>query len=366
MKKMKKNMIAVITVLSLLYGFSLQAQGVQEVELCYGQSITITANAKDAGDNPTYQWYLDGDMIEDATDNFYTYTPVIDGTVWCEVTSTEECADPETITSVKVSITVNPLPVFPTLANHDVCNDAPLSAIAFSGTYVDNERVIWEVVDGDGTSIGMDANNGTGTIPAFTAINTTDEPITVTIKATPVSEKGCEGTVETFTITVNPSLTPSFEFELELTYCVGDVPVELPEVSENGINGEWDIKTISTATEGVTTYTFTPYSSECVGDDGGVIVVTVTVKPNLIPDFGFGLELEYCQNAVADELLTESINGVTGTWFPTEISTKDAGTEIYTFTPEGGQCLDGDGIVEIEVTVNPTVIPSVDIEVEIK
>src|SRR5690606_6551464 len=73
----------------------------------------------------------------------------------------------------------------------------------------------------------------------------------------------------------------------------------------------------------------------------------------------FFLQEEYCQNQEADELLTESDNGVTGIWFPAFIDTTTPGTQTYTFTPDEGQCSEP---YEITVEILETQIPEFDLQ----
>ncbi|AEE52989.1 beta strand repeat-containing protein [Haliscomenobacter hydrossis] len=58
-------------------------------------------------------------------------------------------------------------------------------------------------------------------------------------------------------------------------YCVGDTPDALPGTSENSITGTWDPATISTASSGTTTYTFTPDG----GQGASTTTMDITVNP---------------------------------------------------------------------------------------
>jgi len=69
------------------------------------------------------------------------------------------------------------------------------------------------------------------------------------------------------------------------------------------------------------------------------------------PAFTFDFTQRYCVGETPVDLPEISNNGITGTWSPEAISTDEAGTQTYTFTPDEGQCVIGDGIVQIEVTV---------------
>jgi len=64
------------------------------------------------------------------------------------------------------------------------------------------------------------------------------------------------------------------EFTFKREYCIGDTPEQLPQVSDNGIQGTWSPSVISTAVAGHTSYTFTPdYGGEV--DCEEIIVIKV-------------------------------------------------------------------------------------------
>lgn len=102
-----------------------------------------------------------------------------------------------------VIVTVNPKPavIMPsniTLCNHDVCSE-----ILFTGNLIGTVYK-WS---SNNTSIGI-ASSGFDKILEFTAINTGTSPVTATIAVTPTHDNGgvsCDGAVEYFTITVNPT-----------------------------------------------------------------------------------------------------------------------------------------------------------------
>jgi hypothetical protein len=59
--------------------------------ICYGSTITFTANALEAG-TPTYYWFLDAAFV--GTASIYTTLPTLlpgNHSVWCEITSSESC-----------------------------------------------------------------------------------------------------------------------------------------------------------------------------------------------------------------------------------------------------------------------------------
>ncbi|HBG69698.1 MAG TPA: hypothetical protein DDX57_02805 [Bacteroidales bacterium] len=185
------------------------------------------------------------------------------------------------------------------------------------------------------TGFTSSLQNPTGVTPA---VSTT---YTVTASAT----NGCSETAST-TITVS-SVTPTFD-QLG-PYCVGDIPGTLPTTSLNSIAGAWSPSSISTATAGITTYTFTPDAGQCAS------VVTMDVTINGAATTPTFTQLgPYCVGATPATLPTTSINGITGTW-NAAISTASAASTVYTFTPTPGQCAN---TATMTVVVNANIDPT--------
>ncbi len=103
------------------------------------------------------------------------------------------------------------------ISDQTVCNNSSTTAVAF-GSSTAGATFDWV---NDTPSIGL-AASGTGNIAAFTATNTTANPVTASITVTPPKLGVCTGTARTFTITVNP--TPTTTFTASATSAsVGDI-----------------------------------------------------------------------------------------------------------------------------------------------
>jgi len=164
--------------------------------VCFTDSVTLAATVIDGGENPTYQWFRNGVAVDDSNDSIFKYKAVAGhkDTILCKVYPDVEC--PEDAYSQIMIVEMLDSLALEQPDNDEVCVGEKTKSVTFSGTY---DYVRWEVTTGNGLTIGMPANSGTGDISAFT---TTNSGI-VTITATPVSGK-CEGVSKTFTITVNP------------------------------------------------------------------------------------------------------------------------------------------------------------------
>ncbi|MBN9300108.1 MAG: hypothetical protein J0I41_24130, partial [Filimonas sp.] len=112
-----------------------------------------------------------------------------------------------------IAITVNPTPDVTVPANVTLCSGETTPLFSFNGN-VANTIYSWS---NNNASIGL-AASGTGSIPAFTAVNNTSSNITASITVTP-SLAGCVGVAKVFTITIKP--TPKVTAPSDLTICNG-------------------------------------------------------------------------------------------------------------------------------------------------
>ncbi|OYU83033.1 MAG: hypothetical protein CFE24_13140 [Flavobacterium sp. BFFFF2] len=220
------------------------------------------------------------------TTTTYTFTP-----------NAGQCADTATMT-----VTVNPATVTPTFTQ--------VSAIC-PGTSSD--------------PLPTTSNEGiVGTwSPALNNLATT------TYSFTP-AEGQCSLTA-TMTITVNPSVIPTFTQVAPI--CYGSDLAELPTTSLDGISGTWYPPIINWET---TTYTFTRADGLC-----GTATMTVVVNSPTTPYFN---QVEaVCvsnYNEVLNQLPSTSLNGIVGVW--------DRWYDNqYVFTPNPGQCA-----TQGEMTIN--------------
>ena len=160
-----------------------------------------------------------------------------------------------------------------------------------------------------------------------------DNLATTTYTFTPNANQ-CASTT-TFTINVNPTITPTFNAVTAI--CSGATLSALPTTSLNDIVGTWSPSLNNLAT---TTYTFTPNVGQC----SSTTTLTISVNPNVTPTFDAVTPI--CSGATLSALPTTSLNGIVGTWSP---NLNNSVTTIYTFTPNAGQCSE---FANLEIVVN--------------
>jgi len=139
-----------------------------------------------------------------------------------------------TVYSNAICVTINPIPTVTVPSNVTVCHGDNIAASNFTSP-VTGTAFDWT---NDNTAIGLGAS-GTGNIAAFTATNTTTNPITATIIVTPTAN-GCAGPTSSYTITVHALPTPDFTF---LNVCFGTTTSFTDQSVGNGgtiSNWNWD------------------------------------------------------------------------------------------------------------------------------
>ncbi len=328
----------------------------QVASICSGGALSSLPNPSNNG--ITGSW---SPALNNTTTTTYTFTP-----------TAGQCASTATMT---VTVTPNVTPTFAAIA--PICAGATLSALptistnGISGgwspalnntattTYtftptagqcattttltivvtpstIPTFTAIAPICSGGTFSLSAVSNNGVfgSWTPAF------DNTVTTTYTFTPLAIPGQCSSTTTMTITVNPSVTPSFTQVSPI--CSGATLSALPTPSNNGVSGTWSPALNNTAT---TTYTFTPTSGQCATST----TMTIVVNPNVTPNF---TQIPAICSGGVITLPVVSPNGIVGSWSPAPNNTA---TTTYTFTPTVGQCAT---TTTMTITVNANVTPT--------
>lgn len=221
----------------------------------------------------------------------------------------EQCAIPTTITVNVTSVTPTFNPIAP------ICENSTAPILPLTST-----------------------NSITGTWNPAIVSNTTTGSYTF------IPDANQCATAAVITVIVNTKTVPTFIYPLTSTVCQGfSAQVLIASTSNNGISGTWNPNTIDYSILGTTTYIFTPNSNECAT----ATQFDVTVNPNITPQFNPIAPI--CSGEPNPILPLTSVNGYTGLWTPSIVSTTASAT--YTFTPTTGQCA-------TTTTLSVTVLPS--------
>jgi gliding motility-associated-like protein len=202
------------------------------------------------------------------------------------------------------------------------------------------------ICQGDNVTLSSTISGGTVSWVDDFAVTYTEgdvvSPSVTTVYTATVAENGCN-TTASFTVTVNPNVTPTFDPVAAI--CSGDALSALPIVSTNGITGTWSPALDNSTT---TTYTFTPDAGQCAT----TTTLAITVNPNITPTFDPVAAI--CIGDVLAPLPTTSTNGIAGTWSP---ALNNTATTTYTFTPDAGQCAT---TTTLTITVGSSITPTFD------
>jgi len=363
-------------------------------------SVLLEAPGGSGGSNGatgTLNWYLGGCGTENGgtllgagtgANNSYTYTtpPTAPGTYTFYARWENACSKSPCVTAtVTVSAILNPsftpmgpycinstAPGLPAASNEGITGSWSPSTIntTVSGTITYTftpdagqcanpatmNIIITDQVAPLFAQIGPLCQNSTPpTLPAVSTngINGTWSPPTIntgtigttTYTFTPVA--GQCSLVFTMDITIASQITPTFP-QIG-PYCQNSNAPSLPTTSLEGITGTWSPATINTSTVGSFPFTFTPGGGQC----GIPATITIVIATQITPTFTQIGPL--CQFSAEPALPAESINGITGTWFPANISTAVAGTSDYVFAPDPGQC----GVnYTMHISVAPVIVPT--------
>ncbi|MCM4160066.1 hypothetical protein FHG64_13560 [Antarcticibacterium flavum] len=240
------------------------------------------------------------------------------------------------------SIIVNPTATVTKPSDQTVCNGAAVSAINFSGSNVTGTTYKWS---NDNTAIGL-AATGTGNIASFTGTNNSNAPITANITVTPIANN-CDGTPQTFSITVNPTATVTKPSE-QIVCNAGTVSaINFTGSNVTGTTYKWrnDNTAIGLAASGTgnissfigtnsnntpitANITVTPVANNC---DGTPQTFSITINPSTTVDAGAPQII--CSNGTIS--LAGSITGGTtsGTWSAPSGTFSNANSLTTTYTP---------------------------------
>ena len=206
--------------------------------------------------------------INTTTTTSYSFTP-----------TSGQCA-----TTASLSVTINPIPTVSILENPTIC--AGQSTVLTTSTSIPGGTFAW---------------NPEGQLtPTITA-----NPASSTNYTVIYSVSGCASLPASSSVTVNNSIIPQFASWGPFCQDALLAQVILPETSINGITGSWNPQMVSTATAGISTYTFTPTAGQCASDFQLLVEVFAT------PIINAGADLTICNG---NSITLSATGGIQYTW----------------------------------------------------
>ena len=176
------------------------------------------------------------------------------------------------------TVTINPIPVVNQPGNQVVCNNTATAAVNFTTPTTGPGTIVY-TWSHTASGIGL-ANNGTGNIPSFTAINNTNAPVVATITVIPsytYNGVTCTGAPKSFTITINP--TPTVNSVTNQTVCHNTATAAVnfsgfvPGTVYNWTNNTTSIGLAASGTGNIASFTATNATASPV-------IATITVTPS--------------------------------------------------------------------------------------
>ena len=259
--------------------------------ICAGEAVHFTANAVDAGDNPSYRWKVDGNAVGENAANFITSNLTNGQAVTCEVTSNDACATTNNVTSNALAMSVS-TPVTPELIvqadQTTICAGETATFTATTTNAGMTPQLEWFV---DGISTGL--NNTT-----FTTNNLTNQQVvTCQLISTETCVTTNAATSTPIQMEVNEALTPSIEITSDATMICAGTAVTFTATGENmGANPqlEWFINGTTTGnTNNTYNTTFTNNETvSCVLTATNTCSGTITTSSNEIEISIGGITLE--------------------------------------------------------------------------
>ncbi len=260
-----------------------------------------------------------------------------------------------------IDVTVNPTPTVANPGSQAVCHGSSTTDILFTGT----PGTVTYSWTNDNTSIGL-ANSGTTDILSFTGTNTTAIPQVATVMVTPHAN-GCDGTVQTFSVTVNPipdvanpgdqsvcnnSMTAAIDFTgavsgTNYTWTNDNSSIGLATSGTGNIAAFTATNSGTTAISGVVTVT--PEFATCVGASQ---TFTITVLPT--PVLTTVANQAHCEGQMTDEVVFTATMPSTYTWVndnPTVgLGASGAGDTIHSFAGLNATAFNNTAIIKVTPT----------------
>lgn len=146
---------------------------------------------------------------------------------------------------------------------------------------------------------------------------------------------------QTIQVTIDSQIIPSFTSIPAL--CSTDSAPLLPNSSNNGITGNWNLGTVDMGAIGINAYTFTADPNQCASNGNLDIEVVSPVNPL------FSFTTNYCVGDATDLLPSISDDLISGVWSPASIDASTASSTNFSFAVDAGQCANN---VSVPVLIN--------------
>lgn len=172
--------------------------------ICAGTSVTFTATPTNGGTTPTYQWQVNGNNVGSGGATFTSTTLANGDAVTVDMTSSDACVNPQTVTSNQITMTVDPAatPSVSVAANPSgpICAGTNVTFTATPTNGGSSPTYQWQV---NGSNVG----SGGATFSSSTLAN--GDAVTVIMTSNQNCANPTTATSSAINMTVNSTVTPS-------------------------------------------------------------------------------------------------------------------------------------------------------------
>jgi uncharacterized protein (TIGR02145 family) len=206
------------------------------LQLCAGETVTLTATPNNGGTNPAYQWNVNG-INEGTNSPVYTYIPINSDLVACVLTSSEICTSNNPASSNQLQMVVNPIlsvSVTISASSNPFCpgSSVTFTAIPTNGgftpsyqwkvnsanTGTDSPNYTYNPANGDLVSCVLTSSVAcpiTNPVTSNTLLMTINNSLPAGVSITASSNPFCPGSSVTFTATpINGGSAPSYQWKV--------------------------------------------------------------------------------------------------------------------------------------------------------
>lgn len=276
--------------------------GSPSTTLCSGEVVIVSATFSHPGQQPLFQWFINGQPVSGANNHSLSFMPADGDVVYCQMTSTERCANPEIVSSNSLSFNVSgivqPTAQVQTLSN-SVCQGSQATFNAVFGGGGNQPLVEWFVNN-------IAQYNGT----SFTYVPQNTDKVYYRLNSSLSCAQPQAVFSDTITMQVNPLLEPSVSVQASANGICEGTPVSITANPVNGGNDPqyaWYVNGVQQSA-GAASFLYTPanqdvvvcilYSSEqCLSSPSAssppiTFDVTPTFQPSVIIQ---SAQQQYCE-----------------------------------------------------------------------
>jgi uncharacterized protein (TIGR02145 family) len=204
-------------------------------EICGDAEVAYTATPAFGGDNPVYNWFVNGIAANDVHGAIFTYKPLDGDSIYVELISNLKCVTQRSVKSV--SVKMGPCKTLATVATSSVSSITHNSAVsggnvtADGNSFVTERGVCWST-HAEPTIDDFKTSNGTGLGPFTGTLTGLVQNTTYFVRAYAVNSKGTSyGEIKSFTTdrTMSYSVTQPVASNLKDTIKTPSAVLVIPQ-----------------------------------------------------------------------------------------------------------------------------------------